>query len=231
MVELIPDVHLVDGSVGCNTYFLVDEDGITLIDTGLRGNVAKIYASLSRIGYGPESIKRIIVTHAHLDHINCLARLREDSNARIMVSEKDAGIVSGKEPLKTPNGIVGMMFGVIKTYYKYKPVPVDVVLKDGDELNILGGLQVILLEGHEPGNIGLYCPSRKLLVSSDSIRVSEDKLMGPHPGFTPDMKAAIDSIRKISLLEFDIMLPGHGPPVLSNASKKVRELCRELKCK
>jgi glyoxylase-like metal-dependent hydrolase (beta-lactamase superfamily II) len=39
-----------------------------------------------------------------------------------------------------------------------------------------------------------------------------------------DMKQAWESVRKIAELEFNILLPGHGSPVLQNASKGVRHL-------
>jgi glyoxylase-like metal-dependent hydrolase (beta-lactamase superfamily II) len=229
MTELAKDVHMVEGSVGCNTYILIDTDGVTLIDTGLRGNVSKIYSKLNRLGYGPQDIRRIIITHAHLDHINCLHRLKEDSKAIIMVSEKDAPVVSGEKPLRTLNGIMGMMFGMIRTYYRYKPVNVDAILMDGDDLKIQGGLKVVSLIGHEEGNIGLYCPSKRYFITSDSIRVSNGKLIPPHPKFTADMQAAIRSIGRIAEYDFEMMMPGHGPPVLSGASDKVKALFKELK--
>ena len=89
MVELVPGVHLVDSSIGCNTYLIID-NGVTLVDTGLRGNEKRIYGCMKKLGYVPGDIKRIIITHAHLDHINCLYRLKKDTGAQVMASEADA---------------------------------------------------------------------------------------------------------------------------------------------
>lgn len=228
MVELIPNVHLVDGSVGCNTYLITGEEGITLIDTGLRGNESIIYANLNRIGRSPEDIKKIVITHAHLDHINCLYRLKKDSGAIVMVGERDAPIISGEQPLPAMDGPIGAISGVLRSYYRYRPVQVDVMLKDGDTIEALGGLKVIETPGHSTGNIGLYSSDRKLLFSSDTIRVMEGKLVMPNPRFTGDIQATVGSIRKISNLDFDIMLPGHGSPVMTGASEKVRKLYREI---
>ena len=228
MGEVVPDVHLVDVSVGCNTYVIID-NGITLVDTGLRGNVAKIYAYIEKLGYGPKDIKRIIITHAHLDHINCLYRLKKDTGAEVMVGEKDADIVSGKKPLPTMKGAFGIIFNILDLYYHYKPVGVDRSLKDGDTIDVLGGLRVVYLGGHSPGNIGLYSASRRLFFSSDSIRVIDGRLVAPHPRFTEDMPGAIRAIQRISELGFDAMLPGHGEPVLKDASVKVKELYHEVK--
>jgi glyoxylase-like metal-dependent hydrolase (beta-lactamase superfamily II) len=228
MGELVPDVHLVDSSVGCNTYLIID-NGITLVDTGLRGNTAKIYEYIEKLGYTPRDIKRIIITHAHLDHINCLPRLKEDTGAQVMVGEKDADIVDGKKPLHRMKGMFGVIFSTLRVYYRYKPIKVDVLLKDGDMIDVLGGLRVVLLGGHSPGNIGLYSASRRLFFSSDSIRVIDNHLIAPHPKFTENMPGAIQSIKRISELDFDIMLPGHGSPVMHDASAKVKELYHEVK--
>lgn len=224
----MPDVHLVDVSVGCNTYVIID-NGVTLVDTGLRGNVAKIYAYIGKLGYEPKDIRRIIITHAHLDHINCLHRLKKDTGAEVMVGEKDADIVGGKKPLHRMKGALGLISSMLDLYYHYTPVDVDRPLKDGDTIDVLGGLRAVYLGGHSPGNIGLYSASRKLFFSSDSIRVIDGRLVAPHPRFTEDMPGAINAIRRISELDFDVMLPGHGEPVLKDASVKVKELYHEIK--
>lgn len=228
MVELVPGVHLVDGSIGCNTYLIID-NGVTLVDTGLRGNEKKIYASLEKLGYMPKDIKRIIITHAHLDHINCLHRLKEDTGAQVMASEADADIVEGKKPLRTAGGLFGAIFVALRLYYRYKPVKVDVRLKDGDVIDVLGGLKAILLSGHSQGNLGLYSQQRKLIFSSDTIRVLDGKLAPPHPKFTENPKNAINAIKRLADLDFNAMLPGHGKPIMSDASEKVKELYGELK--
>jgi glyoxylase-like metal-dependent hydrolase (beta-lactamase superfamily II) len=228
MVELVPDVHSVDGSIGCNTYLIIDK-GVTLVDTGLRGNEKQIYGYLEKLGYEPKDIKRVIITHAHIDHINCLHQIKEDTNAEIMVGEGEADIVTGKKPLRTMGGLFGLIFGPMRLYYKYKPVKVDVLLKDGDEIDIIGGIKVITLSGHSPGNIGLYSKPRKLVFSSDTIRILDHRMVTPHPRFTEDIHSAIEAIKKLSELEFNVLLPGHGFPVMDNASEKVRELYHELK--
>lgn len=228
MTELVPGIHAVDDSIGCNTYIIID-DGITLVDTGLRGNERKIYGCLEKLGYTPKDIRRIVITHAHLDHINCLARLRDDSGAQVLAAADEAARIEGREPLRVASGLFGLFFSVLRLYYRYKPVPVDVRLEDGDGIDVLGGLRAVSLSGHSEGNMGLYSASRKLVFSSDTIRILDGKLAAPHPKFTADMPGAIDAIRRLAELDFETMLPGHGKPVMGGASAKVRELCHELK--
>lgn len=228
MTELVPGIHLIDNSIGCNTYIIID-NGITLVDTGLRGNEKNIYGCLQKLGYTPKDIRRIVITHAHLDHINCLYRLKSDSGAQVMAGETETDLIEGRKPLQVAGGVFGLIFSVLRIYYRYRPVKVDVKLKDGDAIDVLGGLTTVMLSGHSEGNLGLYSPRHRLIFSSDTIRVLDGKLSAPHPKFTADMASAINAIKRLSELDFSIMLPGHGKPIMDGASEKVRELFHELK--
>ena len=228
MTELVPGIHSVDNSIGCNTYVIID-DGITLVDTGLRGNEKNIYGCLKKLGYGPKDIKRIVVTHAHLDHINCLHHLKKDSGAQVLAGETEADYIEGRKPLQGDGGLFGLIFSILRIYYRYKPVHVDVKLKDGDTISVLGGAQVVLLSGHSEGNLGIYSPSHRLIFSSDTVRVLDGRPAAPNPKFTADMAGAIQAIKRLAELDFGVLLPGHGKPIMDGASEKVRELYHELK--
>jgi glyoxylase-like metal-dependent hydrolase (beta-lactamase superfamily II) len=227
-MEIVPGIHMVDGSIGCNTYLVLGE-GVTLVDTGLRGNVPRIYNYLGHIGYKPRDIKRIVITHAHLDHMNCLYQLKKDTGATVMANARDSDIVEGRQHLRVARGLFGIVFGAFQVYYKYRPVPVDVRLNDGDMIAGLHGFRAISLPGHSEGNMGLFSQEKSTFFSSDSIRVSGDRLVAPSPRFTMDMDAAVASIRRIGEFDFNVMLPGHGPAITSIASVKVRELYREIR--
>ena len=227
-MEIVPNIHIIDGSVGCNTYLVID-DGLTLIDTGLRGNVPRIYHYLAAMGHEPRDIKRIVLTHAHLDHINCLHQLKQDTGAMVLAGARDAEIIAGQRPLRVGTGLFGAVSVIFKLYYHYVPVPVDVRLKEGDRIPGALDLATMCLPGHSEGNTGLFCGARRTLFSSDAIRVNaKGQLAPPSPRFTPDMKTAVKSIKKIGELEFDVLLPGHGPAVTGAASAKVRELYHSL---
>jgi glyoxylase-like metal-dependent hydrolase (beta-lactamase superfamily II) len=227
-MEVVPGIHMVDGSIGCNTY-LVMGDGITLVDTGLRGNIPRIYGYLRHIGHKPEEIRRIVITHAHLDHMNCLHQLKKDTSAIVMANARDADIIEGRQPLRVASGLFGAVFRVLQAYYKYRPVPVDTRLNDGDPITGMPGFRAVFLPGHSEGNMGLFSPEKSTFFSSDSIRVSGVRLVAPGPRFTRDMEAAVASIRRIGEFDFNVMLPGHGPAITSTASTKVRELYHEIR--
>ena len=227
-MEIVPGIHLIDGSVGCNTYLIINED-LTLVDTGLRGNVARIERYLDKLDYKLKDIKRIVITHAHIDHVNCLYQLKQETGAVVITGEHNADFVAGKKQVHKSRGIFGLIFGVVGIFYKYKPVPVDLELKDGARVPGVPDMTAISLPGHSEGNMGLYSPSRKILFSSDSVRVIDGKVVPPNDKFTANMVEAVESIKKMSELEFTVLLPGHGNPVTADAVGKIRQLYREIK--
>jgi glyoxylase-like metal-dependent hydrolase (beta-lactamase superfamily II) len=227
-MEIVPGIHMVDGSIGCNTYLIVG-DGVTLVDTGLRGNVPRIYGCIGRMGLKPRDIRRIVVTHAHLDHINCLHQIREDTGALVLANARDADIIEGKKPLRIGRGAFAALSGVIQLYSRYLPVTVDVRLDDGDPVPGALDIRAVCLPGHSAGNTGLYSREKKTFFSSDSIRVAGGRLVTPSPRFTADMEAAIASVRRMGEFDFDVLLPGHGSAVSDRAAMKVRELYREIR--
>jgi len=77
-MEIIPNVHLIPNIVA-NPYLIVDPDGLTLIDAGLPGNHKKILNYISGLGHTPSDLKRIIITHADIDHIGGLSALKNTS--------------------------------------------------------------------------------------------------------------------------------------------------------
>jgi glyoxylase-like metal-dependent hydrolase (beta-lactamase superfamily II) len=227
-MEIVPNIHLVDGSIGCNTYLIVG-DGLTLVDTGLRGNVPRIYGCLGRMGFRPRDIRRIVVTHAHLDHINCLYQLKEETGAIVMANALDSDVIEGRKPLRVGRGALAALSGVFNLYTRYRPVKVDVRLGDGDPVPGALDLKAVCLPGHSAGNTGLYSREKKTFFSSDSLRVADGRPVTPSPRFTADMDAAIQSVKRIGEFDFDVLLPGHGSAVTDRAAEKVRELYHEIR--
>ena len=135
----------------------------------------------------------------------------------------DADFVAGK---KAPPKPKNLMFKALSSIMKAAPVEPELLLKDGDKV---GRLIVIHTPGHSEGSISLLDAERKVMFAGDAIRFMDGKITGPPEQFTLDMNKAKDSIRKISTFDFDIMLSGHGQPLMSNASQKVKDFQLTLK--
>jgi len=80
-VEIVPEVHLVEGMRGGNVYLLVD-DALVLIDTGMPGNTDNILRYIKGLGREPKDLASIIITHGHIDHMGSLYKLRDVTGAK-----------------------------------------------------------------------------------------------------------------------------------------------------
>lgn len=213
----------MDG-VNANVYLVIDGEELTLIDTGMPKSAEKIVSYIRKIDWQPSNISTILLTHFHIDHAGSVYELRKLTNAKVAVHKEDADFVAGRKPLPTPKGISSIPFKAFSSFIKLTPVQPDIILEENDKV---GKLIVIHTPGHTPGSICLYDPDRKVLFTGDAIRYIQGKIEGPPKQFTPDERQARRSIEKISLLNFNLMLSGHGEPLKPDASDKVKEFVRE----
>ncbi len=226
MSKIIEGVYSLDDPRGSNTYILID-GGVTLIDVGMKKNVPKIKKELGRLGFSMKDIKNVIITHAHFDHMQCLAEIVSMSSAKVMIGEEDSDVMSGAGPTPMPNGPIRLVFRMLAPMMRFKPVPVDVKLKDGDTIDVLGGLKVVSLKGHTPGNIGLVLSSSGIMFSSDTVSNRKNQL-GLPALYKYNKEECDRAIQRLADLKMEIMLPGHGPPIGPDASGKVRNFLGEL---
>ncbi|MGA2310032.1 MAG: MBL fold metallo-hydrolase [Candidatus Bathyarchaeia archaeon] len=226
-MEIVEGIHKVDG-VNANVYLIIDGGELAVVDTGMPKNAEKILDYVQRISQQSSNISRILLTHCHVDHVGSAFELKRLTNAKVGVHEEDADFVSGKKTLPSPKGFTGVLFKAMSPFFKFKPVEPDTILQENDKV---GRLTVIHTPGHTPGSVSLYDPERKVLFVGDTIRFANGKISGPQERFTLDMQQALQSVKKISRLDFDLMLSGHGDPLKPNASEKVKELSDSLEGK
>jgi glyoxylase-like metal-dependent hydrolase (beta-lactamase superfamily II) len=210
-LEIAPNVYLVPGVIA-NAYLLVDPDGLTLIDAGLPNSAGRILGYLRSLGYRPGDLKRIIITHADMDHTGGLARLQKATQARVAAGAAEAEAIRAGEGSRSlsRNGILGAFMGALSMVMKPGPCQVDEILVDGQVLRILGGLAVLATPGHTPSHISLWQAQRKILFSGDSIVVRADHFE-PYQTSTvwkPDL--AVQSYRLQAALAPEIICGGHG---------------------
>jgi glyoxylase-like metal-dependent hydrolase (beta-lactamase superfamily II) len=221
-MKIVDGIHQVDG-VNCNVYLVEDADKLILIDTGLPRSDKKIVKYIESLVRKPTDVSTIVLTHFHIDHVGSAKKMKELTNAQVAVHEADADFVAGK---KAPPKPKNLMFKALSSVFKAAPVEPELLLKDGDKV---GRLIVIHTPGHSEGSISLLDAERKVMFAGDAIRFMNGKVTGPPEQFTLDMDKAKGSIRKISTFDFDVMLSGHGDPLMSEASQKVKDFQLTLK--
>lgn len=218
------------GSV--NVYLIESDDGPILIDTGWRTDevVGAIDAALAAIGATIADLRQIILTHAHPDHAGLASTFREASGAPIALHAADwpmvdparrqneANIARSAQWFRRnglPDRDGGDARGARRAMGERNPpfVP-DRALVDGEELR-LGAFtfRVIWVPGHARGQVCLYEPERRIIISADHVlpAISPNVgLYGPDDGHPLDDYLA--SLAKVRDLPVEIALPGHGAP-------------------
>jgi len=227
VTEIVKGVNYVDGS-NANSYLVEEGDGtLTLIDAGMQANGKGILEFItSKMNRKPSEVKTIVVTHCHVDHTRGLAAIKAATGAKVAVHEADANFVSGKEKYPSPGGAMGFAFRMMSPFFKTTPVEPDLILKEG---STVGRLEVLHTPGHTPGSISLFDRQDRVLFVGDTARFVKGSLEGPPPHFTQHMDQAKNSLERLSSLDFEVMLSGHGAPLRSpEAPRMMNELSKKL---
>ena len=147
------------------------------------------------------SVKHILLTHLHVDHITSARWLADKTGADVCGSVLDNQL--GQE---LPDQVAHFRINI-----EVQPLTVDRNLADGDTIP-LGGetIQVLHVPGHSPGGLAFYLPQSALLISGDTIfngSVGRTDLWGG------DMAQLINSIREkiLPLPDETVIASGHGP--------------------
>jgi len=214
--KIADGIHRINGING-NVYLVEDGEALTLIDTGLPRSDKKIIKYIESIGRKPTDVATIVLTHFHIDHVGSLKKIKEATGAKVAAHELDAEIISGKKAAPKPKNL---MIKALTTVIRTEPVDVDLPLKDYDKI---GRLKVIYTPGHSDGSIALLDAERRVMFVGDSVRFNGCKIEGPPEKFTLNPQKAKESIVRLSSFDFDILLSGHGEPLMPNASQRLKE--------
>ena len=194
----------------CNSY-LIDGPTRILIDPGHLNLFGHVKEGLGKLDIGLEDIGLILCTHAHPDHIEAV-QLFEDMPNLFTLHEKDWALV--KAMIEQLGGAASDRLTAVRP---------DFLLKEGDFTVDGLDFRIFHTPGHSPGGICLYRPDQRVLFTGDLIfreGMGRTDLPG---GNGVQLKA---SIRRLSELDIDYILPGHGG-IISGA-REVRRNFEEL---
>jgi glyoxylase-like metal-dependent hydrolase (beta-lactamase superfamily II) len=188
---------LIVGPLQCNCSILGDEASREAIVVDPGGDISHIVSTLEKHQL---TVKQIVITHAHIDHIAGAQRLKRLTGAPILYNQNDLPLV---KMMDIQAGWLGIPTPEV--------APPDASLEDGQIVSITGLSGSILhTPGHTEGSLCLYLPQQTLLLAGDTLfagSVGRTDLPGGNS------KKLIQSIHNslLTLPDEVTIIPGHGP--------------------
>jgi glyoxylase-like metal-dependent hydrolase (beta-lactamase superfamily II) len=231
MQRVIPNVYNLSNMLVGRVYVIRDPDGLTIIDTSIPGKAGAILDQITAHGGRPENVKRILITHAHPDHIGSLRELQARTGAQVWASAGERAVIA--ERAEIPRVPVADLPAHLRPFrtpsVRFDPTPVHRVLQEGETLaEVLGGLQVVATPGHAPGHIAFWQPDQGILFCGDVMMHLQPNLHLPFRIATVDMAENLRSLGRVATLDAEVLCLGHGEPLVRKTAAAVRALAARV---
>lgn len=195
-----------------NTHIVEIARGVVIVDAGMPHKASFILNTIRKLGYSPQDVRAILLTHGHIDHAGSAVALKKMTGAPVFMHRGDERLTTtpglkippGRTPLTHFSGKVATQLGFLVPIETFTA---DIALADGMKLHDQGiDAQVLHTPGHTAGSVSF-------LFDDGSLFVGDTLLNSSRVGFPlwwEDGPATHKSACKIRALEPRRIYTGHG---------------------
>ncbi|AHC23925.1 MULTISPECIES: MBL fold metallo-hydrolase [Mycobacteriaceae] len=217
-------VHLAETDL-VNWTVVTDESGVLLIDAGYPGHRDEVLDSLRELGFGPEDVRAILLTHAHVDHLGSAIWFAKTHGTPVYTHAAEVGHaqrqyleqVSPVDVLTRawqPRYLTWTLALARRGGLTHEGIPSALALDEDIAASLPGTPMAVPSPGHTGGHCSYVV---------DGVLVAGDALITGHPLssrhgpqllptiFNHDQDGCLRSLAALGLLDSEVLVPGHGP--------------------
>jgi glyoxylase-like metal-dependent hydrolase (beta-lactamase superfamily II) len=228
-------------AVGRVNVYLIEDDPLTLVDAGPNSgsSLDELQRQLNALGRAIEDIELILVTHQHIDHIGLVEIVASHSGADVAAIEqlvpfvenyREAAAEDDTFAMETmlrggiPADVAQALASVSLAFRAWGArAGISRTLKEGDVVELRDRkLEVGFRPGHSPTDTVFHDRDRKTLIAGDHLikHISSNPLISRLVGSKErpqSLVTYIESLKQTRQMDLDLVLPGHGDPVIDHA--------------
>ncbi len=218
-------VHLAQTDL-VNWTLVTDESGVLLIDAGYPGQREEVLYSLRELGFGPDDVRAILLTHAHVDHLGSAIWFAKTYGTPVYTHAAEVGHAQRQyleqvSPIDVltrawqPRYLAWTLALARKGGLTHEGIPSALALDEDIAASLPGAPAAIPSPGHTGGHCSYVV---------DGVLIAGDALITGHPLssrhgpqllptiFNHDQDGCLRSLAALGLLDTEVLVPGHGPP-------------------
>jgi glyoxylase-like metal-dependent hydrolase (beta-lactamase superfamily II) len=228
------------GRVNC---YLIEDDPLTLVDTGPNSGKAldELEHQLADHGHSIDELELVILTHQHIDHLGLIEVIQSRSGAEVAAIDVAVDHMAGYQERADdddefagalmlrygiPQDMIFALRSVSRSFRGWGAhAQVTRPLADGETLELRDrSLEVQHRPGHSPSDTLFWDADRRILIAADHLiaHISSNPLLArPLDGSTERPQALVrylESLRRTREVPAEIVLPGHGEPVTDHVT-------------